>query len=90
MEKGMMYFPRGANWLNAARKEMLQFPAGIHDDFVDALAWNVRVALTKVPLVVGRDKNRAQHRADRKHLTVADRLKNHLNVSGGSGSYMSA
>ena len=90
MEKGMIYFPRGASWFNAARKEMLQFPAGINDDFVDSLAWNVRVSLTKTPLVTQNNRVVTRRKADRKHMTVADRLKNHLNVSGGSGSYMSA
>lgn len=90
MEKGMIYFPRGASWFNAARKEMLQFPAGINDDFVDSLAWNVRVALSKVPMVVSKNEHIGIRKADRKHLTVADRLKKHIGVSGGDGSYMSA
>jgi len=90
MEKGMIYFPRGATWLNAARKEMLQFPAGIHDDFVDALAWNVRVALNKVPIVVNSKAVIPPRRADRHSMSLVDRLKRHTKIAGGKGSFMSA
>lgn len=90
MEKGMIYFPRGATWLAVARKEMLQFPAGIHDDFVDALAWNVRVALTKVPLQLKAKGSVSVKRADKKHMSITDRLKKHINTVGGGGSWMSA
>lgn len=90
MQKGMIYFPRGATWLAAARKEMLQFPAGIHDDFVDALAWNVRIAINKVPMVAKSSHSISVKIADRKHLTLSERLKNHMKVLGGSGSHMSA
>jgi predicted phage terminase large subunit-like protein len=90
MEKGMIYFLRGATWLNAARKELLQFPAGIHDDFVDALAWNVRVALTKVPMVLDKRAIIPLRRADKGHMPLADRLKMHTKMSGGDGSFMSA
>ena len=38
MKLGMVRFPRDASWFPMARKEMLSFPAGPHDDFVDALA----------------------------------------------------
>jgi predicted phage terminase large subunit-like protein len=36
---GMVYFPSYAPWWMEARHELLQFPLGVHDDFVDALAW---------------------------------------------------
>jgi predicted phage terminase large subunit-like protein len=39
MAMGMVYFPSYASWWMEARQEMLQFPFGIRDDFVDALAW---------------------------------------------------
>jgi predicted phage terminase large subunit-like protein len=35
----MVYFPSSASWWMEARQEMLQFPLGVRDDFVDTLAW---------------------------------------------------
>jgi predicted phage terminase large subunit-like protein len=37
MANGKIYFPRGAPWLAGLEAELLQFPAGAHDDQVDAL-----------------------------------------------------
>jgi hypothetical protein len=39
MSMGMVKWPADASWLNRARHEMLLFPNGKHDDFVDAMAW---------------------------------------------------
>lgn len=38
MGNGKVRFPKHAPWLENARGEMLKFPQGRHDDFVDALA----------------------------------------------------
>jgi predicted phage terminase large subunit-like protein len=38
MAMGRVRFPAGAPWLMRAKSEMLKFPHGKHDDFVDALA----------------------------------------------------
>ena len=35
---GMLRFPARAHWYGNARNELLKFPQGNHDDFVDALA----------------------------------------------------
>ena len=35
----MVYFPAQASWWMEARQEMLQFPLGVRDDFVDTLSW---------------------------------------------------
>jgi hypothetical protein len=34
-----VYFPRGKSWSNEGVEEMMKFPAGRHDDFVDTLAY---------------------------------------------------
>jgi predicted phage terminase large subunit-like protein len=34
-----MWFPKDKTFWAGARAELLQFPAGLHDDFVDALSW---------------------------------------------------
>jgi phage terminase large subunit-like protein len=39
VEMGMVYFPAFAPWWMEARAELLQFPHGTRDDFVDTLSW---------------------------------------------------
>lgn len=39
MQAGMVRFPRFAPWYQKAVEQLLKFPAGSHDDFVDALAY---------------------------------------------------
>lgn len=36
---GKVFFPKGATWTEKAINEMMAFPNGTHDDFVDALAY---------------------------------------------------
>lgn len=35
---GKLYFPQGASWVEKAINEMMAFPNGTHDDFVDTLS----------------------------------------------------
>lgn len=49
MQQGRVVFPEGAGWLNQAEQELLRFPAGSHDDVVDALAWVVHLCMGKEP-----------------------------------------
>lgn len=44
-----MYFKEGAPWRQTADMELLRFPAGKHDDIVDAAAWAVRLSLKHFP-----------------------------------------
>jgi predicted phage terminase large subunit-like protein len=39
MSMRKVHFPSFAPWFGAAKAEMLKFPYGTHDDFVDFLAW---------------------------------------------------
>lgn len=39
MSMGKVYFPANASWVSDARNELLKFPLGTHDDFVDALSY---------------------------------------------------
>jgi predicted phage terminase large subunit-like protein len=39
MQQGMVLFPKHADFTIEIKNEMLRFPAGTHDDQVDALAW---------------------------------------------------
>ena len=38
VEQGLVHLPKQASWLNEFRQELLAFPAGKHDDQVDALS----------------------------------------------------
>ena len=49
MQQGMISFSSVGEWYDTVRAEMLRFPAGLHDDCVDSLAWATRVALGKEP-----------------------------------------
>ncbi len=50
MGNGKVYFPKGAPYLGEITAELLRFPQGKHDDFVDAAAY---AAIDKINLVVG-------------------------------------
>lgn len=39
MQQGKVYFPRDSHLFSPLIQEMLRFPNGKHDDFVDSLAW---------------------------------------------------
>jgi predicted phage terminase large subunit-like protein len=79
MQQGRVYFPQNAPWVNELMTEFLRFPAGAHDDMVDAMAWAVN-------LCVGRNP--------RKKLEIKppkswkDKLPQF--VEGGNGSWMAA
>jgi hypothetical protein len=49
MQQGLVSFDDKAEWYDAARMEMLRFPAGVHDDIVDSLAWMAQLAVGKQP-----------------------------------------
>lgn len=47
MQSGKVWFPLKAPWMVEVRDELLRFPAGKHDDIVDALGWSVRLVMSK-------------------------------------------
>ena len=49
MQQGMVSFNHEGEWYDVARNEMLRFPAGVHDDCVDSLAWLAQLAVGKEP-----------------------------------------
>ena len=66
MQQGMVSWSDKAEWYEEARNELLRFPAGVHDDQVDSLAWMAQ-------MVVGREAPRKQQA--RKVESWRDRLK---------------
>lgn len=79
MQLGKVFFDKQAPWFTDLHKEFLHFPAGKHDDIVDAAAWTIRLTLSRS----------APKREVREVKTKSwrDRLK--LGV-GGETSHMSA
>lgn len=55
MRQGMVYFPRDAAWLPSMVQEMLSFPAGVHDDQVDAIAWIGQMLSVFTPAVLEKE-----------------------------------
>ncbi len=47
MQQGRVFFNAKGEWYETVRNEMLRFPAGVHDDCVDSLAWLVQLMLGK-------------------------------------------
>ena len=77
MQQGRVVFPEGASWLSQAEQELLRFPAGAHDDVVDALAWAAQLCMGKEP----------------PRLAVPPPLpswRDKLSIMGSGGGHMSA
>jgi predicted phage terminase large subunit-like protein len=51
IEAGSVFVPRQAPWLDKFRAELLAFPAGRHDDQVDALSQGLEYGFTKRPQI---------------------------------------
>jgi predicted phage terminase large subunit-like protein len=49
MQQGKVSFAQGAEWADVVKNEMLRFPAGVHDDCVDSLAWMAQMAVGAEP-----------------------------------------
>lgn len=49
MEQGKVSFNEQGGWYDVVRAEMLRFPAGVHDDCVDSLAWLAQLAMGRQP-----------------------------------------
>lgn len=49
MQAGMVSFCDKGEWYEGCQTEMLRFPAGVHDDRVDSVAWMAQVAIGRTP-----------------------------------------
>lgn len=47
MQQGRVFFNSDGEWYETVRNEMLRFPAGVHDDCVDSLAWLAQLVVGK-------------------------------------------
>lgn len=77
MQQGRVVFPEGASWLPQAEQELLRFPAGAHDDVVDALAWAAHLCMGKEPPRLAQPP-------------PIPSWRDKLDIMGGDGGHMSA
>lgn len=77
MQQGMVSFNDQGEWYQVVRAEMLRFPAGVHDDCVDSLAWMATLAVGSEP----------PHNAKEK---VMKSWKDRLTSGPGGASHMCA
>ena len=56
---GYVWFPRGKPWVEKAINELLAFPNGLHDDFVDAFAYIGLGLQSQFPVKTSEGKGRA-------------------------------
>lgn len=77
MQQGMVSFSSSGDWYEGARMEMLRFPAGAHDDQVDALAWMARMTM---------DRNAPRKPQQKKLPSWRDKLKTY----GGTTTHMAS
>ena len=75
MQLGKVFFLKGADWEAACNRELMVFPAGKHDDQVDALAWATRLTLNHAP---------PKPPAPPPQKSWKDKLKGLTNGKGGS------
>jgi predicted phage terminase large subunit-like protein len=72
MQQGRVYFPAEASWRADVEKELLRFPAGAHDDIVDAMAWAVNLCVNKSPKTMPKPKPIASWRDKLKSIQSGD------------------
>lgn len=78
MQQGMVSFNAVGDWYEVVRNEMLRFPAGVHDDCVDSMAWMTQLSIGKAA---------PQKPRERKIESWKDKLKS---LAGGQSSHMAA
>jgi predicted phage terminase large subunit-like protein len=78
MQNGRVHYPSGQPWVETGIQELLRFPGGLNDDFVDMMAWMVRMAarmpLPRVPakkkIKSWRDRLKALGRSERNYMAA--------------------
>lgn len=83
MQHHRVLFPKeeDAPWMRRVKEELLRFPAGRHDDIVDALAWLARMAAKTSP---------PRPAATRRMESWKDRLRKHVARGGRTNDPMAA
>ncbi|MEQ9416655.1 MAG: hypothetical protein RJQ08_03830 [Salinisphaeraceae bacterium] len=77
MGQKKVHFPRQAAWFQDAKKELLMFPNGAHDDFVDALANFGRGLGRQVGAAAPVENDNKPARGTWAHLKASSRAREH-------------
>lgn len=79
MQQKKVTLPREAGWLAEFIREFLRFPAGSHDDIVDATAWGIRTLMDRMPPKPPQERRKVGEE------TVAEKIRK-LGTKGNTGS----
>lgn len=82
MQHGRFFILEDQSWFQDVKHEMLRFPAGTHDDIVDAVAWATRMAVD-TPMA---KQDRGLYRVK----SWKEKLDKLMRVQGSGGGHMSA
>lgn len=80
MQAKRITFPKDGGWMGLLMTELLRFPAGMHDDQVDAFAWVVQTLIGQSPPA------RPRPPKSQSEKTVAQKLREMAGKSGGGGA----
>ncbi len=83
MQNRKVHFPRGDTVVDDVKRELLRFPAGAHDDIVDAMAWCAHLIVGNPP------PRRPSTFYEKPELTVAQKLSK-MSKGGFSVGHMAA
>lgn len=75
MEQGTVSFSSAGEWYDDLRMELLRFPAGVHDDQVDGVAWLARMTMDRN---APRRPQHAQPKSWRDKLRVGGGITSHM------------
>lgn len=85
MAQKKVHFPRQAAWFQDAKKEILMFPNGAHDDFVDALANFGRGLTRQVGATEATTTENKPARGTWAHLKASSRAREHRERRANAG-----
>jgi len=81
MQRGMISIDPSQSWYETLKTELLQFPHGMHDDIVDALAWLAKLAMdTPVPRKPKQYKRKSWRDKLRSHMVASTKGAGHLSA----------
>jgi predicted phage terminase large subunit-like protein len=75
MSMGKVYFPKHASWLSSLTGELLQFPAGVHDDQVDVMSLFGRMLADMIGKKPPKKKSDVWKEIQTRKMTVDELIK---------------